>query len=420
MGKQPRPGSTGLPNAGLPSPRPLLPATGLSVVGQPKGHAFDVPGGVPPSLPFWGHSSKVLAYLIQLAAGQPRAAPAGSVPYMLVPFSNDTPPRQRSRALPRLAPRPLPPPTAARSVLPPRSGHRPDLAAALPPRGAAAPALPAPMARQPQQSHTRVLGTVVSAPGPTSAPGMYSQPAVAMRSLLASASEILNRTGAPGAAVERPMPALVNMPRVGALPPATHLPQTSLSMLDIQRAAESIAPGSAPAAPRPLPLRRLVPADPSRPLYRHQTSDIPSHSAANAQHIQQPVPTPAVLAPAGVPSLESRYPKIHFNMAARPAPYPIPGGGNAPGVAPQQTANPGVGMGPGPPSSRLLAALSQSLDAVPAGAAQLQQLQPTRAAAPPVQASGNGTVVTHSWPAKKTAGVPLPQSKSGGRTSRGA
>ncbi|CAL8464664.1 g4199 [Coccomyxa elongata] len=417
-GKQPRPGSTGLPNAGPPSPRPLLPATGLSVVGQPKGHAFDVPGGVPPSLPFWGHSSKVLEYLLQVAASQPRTAAAASVPYMLVPFSNDALPRQRPRALPRLAPRPLPPPIAARPVLPPRSGHRPGPAAALPPRGAAAPALPAPMARQPQQSHTRVPCTIVSAPGPTSAPGMYSQPAVAMRSLLASASEILNRTGAPGTAVERPMPALVNMPRVGALPPATHLPQTSLSVLDIQRAAESIAPGRASAAPRPMPLRRLVPADPSRPPYPHQTSEVPSHSPANAQHIQQPVSTSAVLATAGAPSLESRYPKIHFNMAARPAPYPIPSGGKASGMAPQQTANPG--MRPGPPSSRLIAALSQSLDAVPAGAAQLPQLQPTRAAAPPVQAGGNSNVVTHSWPAKKTAGVPLPQSESGGGASRGA
>ena len=422
-GSQLRPGSTVPVNAGQPPPRPLLPATGLAVVGQPKGHAFDVPGGVAPGLPFWGHTSSVLAHLLQAAASQPQAAPAASVPYMLVPFSNDAPPRQqqqrpapRPRALPRLAPRLIPRPTAAvgaRSVLPPRSGgHRPGTAAARPPHAVAAHALPAPMARRPQP-HTRVLGTVVSAPGPTSsAPGMYSQPAVAMRSLLASASEILNQAGAPGSAVELPMPALVNRPRLGVLPPAAYSPHASLSTLDIERAVESIASGSVSAAARPLPSGLVRPAAPSRPPHRHHTPELPSHSAANAQQMHQPVPSSALPATAGAPSLESRYPKINFSMAALAAAYPMPGGGNAPppGVAPQQAVNPGVGAQPGPPSSRLIAALSQSLDAVPAATAQLQ---PAQAAALPMQSNGNSTAVTHSWPAKKTAGVPLPRTGSG-------
>lgn len=216
------------------------------------------------------------------------------------------------------------------------------------------------------------------------------------------------------------MQALVNMPRLRVLPPAAHLPQTSLSVLDIQRASESIAPESASAAPRPMPSGLMARGDPLRPPYPHHTSENPSRSPANTQHSQQLAPTSALPSAAAEASLESRYPKIHFNMAARPASYPMPGGGNAPGAAPQQTANPGVGARPGPPSSRLIAALSQSLDAVPAAAAQLPQLQPTRSAAPPVQAIGSGTVVAHSWPAKKTAAVPLPPSGSGGGASRGS
>lgn len=381
-------------------------ASSTFVMGRPIGVASSLPGvqlsGLPPS----EQVKRVLAHLRQSAASrQPAAAPVVShaAPYIIVPLPTEAPaghqaPQRRLSAL--TAPRPAPAPAPAPIGQPLqalRSGRHGGPAsaapAALPPSLINAPA----RGRQPaQMAPSRVLGQVV-APA-SSMPGMYSQPAVAMRSLMTSASELLGRAAA---AADRPMPALVSMP-VGSLCPSppTLLPHTSLSNLDIQRAAESIAHYGTPAGVDALPL--LPPRPMQQPRAPHgagltgfqtpageepgSTRGMPASAASMEARYPR-------IMPLGPPPESARYPKIQFSLALPPPAYLPPAPAIAPPSQPPHAngagapaaaagARPGSAAGgeprqPPPGSSRLVAALSQSL---PLGGGDRVELPPPRAA----------------------------------------
>lgn len=375
---------------------PLQVAAGLAVMGRPIGLAKSLPGTALSGLLPAEQDNVILAHLKRCGAGQPAAAPVAThaLPYMLLPLPADTHATRRQPP-----PRPLPPPpqaTAARPQQAQRAG-----------RYNGAPAASRALSRPP----ARVLGQFVSEP-PSSTPGMYSQPALAMRSLLTSASEMLARGSAP----DRPPTGLVSMP-LGLLPPATAPLPNTFSSVDIQRAAEALAAYIAPAGVTPLPPQPLRMHQPRAPYAAGLPGLRPSASGQQQQTTRPAADAPSMesryprIMPLGPPPENARYPKIQFSFALPPpAPAHVQplhangaavagGGGSDLQPTPQETAGkPGLAgrpRQPPPGSSRLVAALSHSLgmgsELLPAAAAQLPPPQPMRATPEQSRLDANGS-----------------------------
>ncbi|EIE19065.1 hypothetical protein COCSUDRAFT_48997 [Coccomyxa subellipsoidea C-169] len=398
-GQDSRPASAGPTGKEVAIRAPLQVAAGLAVMGRPIGLAKSLPGTALSGLLPAEQDNVILAHLKRCGAGQPAAAPVTThaLPYVLLPLPADT--RATRRQPP---PRPLPPQpqaAAARSQQAQRAG-----------RYSGAPAASGALSRPP----ARVLGQFVSEP-PSSTPGMYSQPALAMRSLLTSASEMLARGSAP----DRPPPGLVSMP-LGLLPPATAPLPNTFSSGDIQRAAEALAAYITPAGVTPLPSQPLRMHQPRAPYAAGLPGLRPSASGQQQQTTRPAAEAPSMesryprIMPLGPPPENARYPKIQFSFALPPPAFPAPshvqpphangaavarGGENDLQATPQETAGkPGLAgrlRQPPPGSSRLVAALSQSLglssELLPAAAAQLPPPQLMRATIEQSRLDANGS-----------------------------
>lgn len=392
------------------------------MVGRPLGLAQSLPGF--PEHPTAEQTNAVLAHLRRSAMGRSQTAPAVSqmVPYCIIPLPPDAQARQRSSQLQPRMQRPLAEPLPAPASAPagralqqlnagrhgsaPFHAQRSRAAVATPSRPSAVPQrlLVARGAAEQtgQQPRLRTLGPAGGGGGGApDAPGMYSQPAVAMRSLLTSASQIFGRVPP----VDAAMPTLAPMPFCSLQQPPALPSQSIINSMDIQRAAESVLPNSSTAAFATHPLQ------PDLPFNSSHGAAAPSEHGGMYQQQQQRAAEASLesryptIMPLGPPPENPRYPKIHFSAATQPlafavqppyiAPLPLLAPkvhANGSALPPMSSAHDSVAASSTiqqhsvgesqpqlhPPPSRLVAVLSQSLDfagsrgaQLPAAAAQL-------------------------------------------------